>query len=320
MNTRRRWLAAGAAWPALAWTGALRAQANPPVVVGMLSSSPRGRGTDLFIEGMAALGWKLGAHYVLEERYADGRAQLLPALAQELAEKKPAVIVARPSSAARAAAAAAPATAIVLFDGDPVSSGLVTSLARPGGMITGLSNVSAETDLKSIDLLMEAMPKLQRIGFLADSTVRAHAAKVRDVRRATERLRVDAVIVDMATPEDIAPALAQLAKAKVQALVILSSAWFGPHYPKIMEPALAQRWPVAGAARQGGLFSFGANLRDAPRRAAHYVDRILKGAKPGDLAIEQPTTFDLIVNLKTAKALGITMPKSFMLRATEVIE
>ncbi len=327
MNTRRRWLAAGAAVPALAWTGALRAQANVPVVIGWLSTGTQEAGENwrkTFSESMAALGWKLGAQYVFEARSADGRVELLSALAQEISAKKPAVIVTMPSSSARAAMAAAPTTPVVLALGDPLATGLVTSLARPGGMLTGLSNVSTDTGQKAIELLVEALPKLRRVGFLADSTSANHGTNVTGARRAAERLRIEAVIVDIAKPEDIGPATARLAKAKVQALVVLPSSWFQAHMPKIIQPALAQRWPVAGnldrIPRQGGLFSFGADERALIQRSAYYVDRILKGAKPGELPIEQPTTFKLILNMKTAKTLGITMPPSMLVRATEVIE
>ncbi len=243
IDARRRWLAAGAAWPALAWTVALRAQTKPPVVIGWLSTGTdvTGRaGRATFSEGMAALGWKLDLQYVFEARAADGRAERLPALAQEIAAKKPAVIVAFSSAAAGAATAAAPTTPVVLVIGDPLAMGLVASLARPEGMITGLSNVQMDTGLKTIELLLEALPKLRRVGFLVDATSPRRDTRVNEFRRAAERLRFDAVIVDM--------------------------------------------------------------------------------AKPGDLPIEQPTTFEMILNMKTAKLLGITIPPSIRLRATEVIE
>ena len=204
VDSRRRWLVAGLGFPALAWTGTLRAQGNPPVVIGWLSANNRdtGRGgVNALIEGMAALGWKLGPQYVLEERHADGRADRLPALAQELAAKKPAVIVAEPSASARAVAAAAPTTPIVLASGDPLAQGLVTSLARPGGMITGLSNVTSDMNQKVVELLVEALPKLQCVGFLADPTGSNHGAIVTRARRTAERFRIEAIIVDVAKPE-----------------------------------------------------------------------------------------------------------------------
>ncbi len=327
MNTRRKCLVAGAAWPALAWSGVLHAQANPPVVIGWLEVAGRDFGLfglNAFKEGMAALGWQIGTQYVLEERYADGRLERLPALAQELVAKKPAVIVTTPSSSARAMAAAAPTIPVVVANGDPISTGLVKSLARPEGMVTGLSNVVGDLNQKLVELLVESLPRLQHVGLLADPTSRAHEATVANIRRAAERLRIEAVILDLAKPEDIEPAMARLAKAKVQALVMLPSAWAVAYIPTIMRSALAQRWPVvssfSGFTRQGGLFSYGPNRKALFRRSAHYVDRILKGAKPGDLPIEQPTTFDLVLNLKTAKQLGIVMPQSMLIRATEMIE
>lgn len=326
MNTRRQWLAAGASWPALAFTGALHAQGTQPVVLGLLNA--RGRRTaearQAFQDGMAALGWQQGTHYVVEERAAEGRIERLPALAQELAARNPALIMARPSTAAKAAAAAAPATPIVLEGGDPLATGLVTSLARPGGMITGLSNVSRDLNVKVLQLLMDAMPKLRRVGILADTTTNSHGVVVADMRRAADRLGVDAVIISATKPEDIAPAMARLATEKVQALVMMASSWFYSHRARILQPALAQRWPVVGIidgiTREGGLFSYGVNDLALIRRTAYYVDRLLKGAKPGDLPIEQPTEFELVVNLKTARQLGIVLPQSMLILATEVIE
>ena len=285
VETRRRWLAASAAIPALASLGALHAQANAPVVIGWLDIASRdaGRhGLNAFNEGMAALGWKMGAQYVLEARHADGYAERLPALAQELAVTKPALIVAALSPSARAAAAAAPPTPIVLANGDPMSSGLVASLARLGGLITGVSNVARDTGLKVIELLVESLPRLKRVGFLADRAIWR-------LRRTSSR-----------------------------------PAWFSSHLSTIIQLARAQRWPVVGnvssLARLGGLFTFGADTQALARRSAYDVDRILKGAKPGELPIEQPTTFRLVLNMKTAKTLGITMPPSMLVRATEVIE
>ena len=259
--TRRRWLAAGAAVPALAWAGALRAQAKPPVLIGWLSMQSREQeraGLAAFNEGMAALGWKLGSQYVIEERHAEGHADRLPALAQELAAKKPAVIVAMSSESVRVAARVSPTTPIVRARGDSALTGLVGSLARPGGMVTGLSSVSDESSLKATELLLEAMPKLQRVGFVADPTSGGRYENVRNARRAAERLRFEAVIADMARAEDIEPAFVRLEKARVQALVILPFTSLGAHQSKIVERALAgggarclgapagrpaQRWP-----------------------------------------------------------------------------
>jgi putative tryptophan/tyrosine transport system substrate-binding protein len=325
LESRRRWLAAGVAGAAGAWMGALRAQAKAPVVIGWLDTSSPDRARDMlsaFSEGMVALGWKLGEHYVLEQRHADARTERLPALAQELAARHPAVIVATPSAAVVAAAAAAPTTPVVRAGGDSPLTGLVQSLARPGGMVTGVSSNSDDTSLKVLEMLVESVPNLRRVGFLADSTSRGRDENVGKARSSAERLRIEAVVVDLARPQDVEPGLARLAKTKVQAVVVLPSSWFSGS--AIAEAAWAQRLPVVGGVSmgvsQGGLFGYGYNRLALARRSAYYVDRILKGAKPGDLPIEQPTTFELVINLKTAKALGITIPPSMMVRATRVIE
>jgi putative tryptophan/tyrosine transport system substrate-binding protein len=329
MNTRRRCLAVGASIPALTWTGALRAQTNAPVVVGWLANGFRdGRGLiNAFNEGMAALGWKQGTNYVLEERHSDGQLERLPALTTELVAIKAAVIVAWPSAAAAAATKAAPTTPVVVLTGDPLAAGLVKSLARPDGMITGTSNMSSETIHKVIELLTETLPTLQRVGFLFDPTTRptaASAVATRSHHRAAERLRLQAVTAELAGPQDIAPAFARLAKAKVQAVVVLPSTWFTANMPAIVGAAMARRLPVVGSVAtipvRGGLFSYGADGEALARRTAYYVDRLLKGAKPGELPIEQATVFRLVLNLKTAKQLGITIPTAMRLRATDVIE
>ena len=326
-SARRRLLIASAAWPTLGWAGAVRAQVKPPILIGWLNAGARDLALDVlngFNEGMAALGWKAGAQYVLEERWADGRTERLPALAQEIAAMKPAIVVASSANVARTAAKAAPMTPIVFAAGDPISTGLVKSLARPGGMITGVSNVSADINAKLVELLVESLPKLRRVGFLADATSPNHGANVSIARRAAERYRIEAHVADVVKPEEIEPALARLAKDKVQALVLFSSPWISTYRQPILKFALAQRWPVVGGvntyAEQGALFSYGADRAALSRRSAYYVDRILKGAKPSDLPIEQPTVFEMVINMKTAKALGITFPQTILVRATRVIE
>lgn len=235
---------------------------------------------------------------------------------------KAAVIVAMPSAAVRAAAKAAPNTPVVRADGDSPLAGLVNSLARPGGMVTGVSSFADESSAKAVELMVEAVPRLRRIGFLADTTSGGIAENVHNARQTAERLRFDAVVINVATPDDIDPVLTRFASEKVQALVILPHTFLSASVPKILQRAMTQRWPVVGAvsARQGALLYYGPDRLALARRAASYVDRILKGAKPGDLPIEQPTNFELIVNLKVASSLGFVMPRSIMLRATEVIE
>jgi putative tryptophan/tyrosine transport system substrate-binding protein len=327
IDGRRRRLAALAGLPTLAWLDTLHAQAKAPALIGWLNNAhhDEDRLRDAFVQGMAELGWKPGIHYVLEQRHANGRQERLLMLAQELAAKRPALIVATPSSSVRAAMAAAPTTPIVVANGDPLATGLVSNLARPGGMVTGVSNQSNDASVKVVELLVESMPKLQRVGFLVDSSVpNRGTGSTQAARRAAQRARVEAAVVGMAGPEDIDAAFARLAKDGAQALVLMASNWFALYINKIMPLALAQSWPVVGNLHgipaQGGLLSFGADSLVLAKRSAFYVDRILKGAKPGDLPIEQPTSFRMVLNMKTAKQLGISFPQSMLLRATEVIQ
>jgi putative ABC transport system substrate-binding protein len=275
---------------------------------------------------MAALGWKEGSNYTLEEHWADGRVELLPGLAGELAAKRPAVIVASSGDAMIAAAKLAPKIPIVQANGrSPVDEGLAKSLARPGGMVTGISNLSGELDAKRLEMLLAVAPKLRRLGFLLDIGTSRYDEYMKNARSAAEHYHLEARFAEVGKAEDIEPAMALLAKEGVEGLDVLSSAGLFNHERKrIITLALAQRWPVVGRGpgwvRTGALLSYSASLLVLYRRAAYFVDRILKGAKPGDLPIEQPSRFALVVNLKTAKALGLTIPRWVLLHADTVIE
>ena len=325
---RRQFLIAAFAWPALAWTGVVLAQTKSPILIGWLHVESRGVGGKFltgFKEEMAALGWKEGSNYILEERWADGRADRLQPLADELAVRKPALIVAAPTNATAAAANAAPKTPIVQANGGPPGPQLAVSLARPGGMVTGVTNLTTEIHEKFLELLLAAAPKLRRVGFLVDLNVLRHAAFMKDARRAAEQHRVEARFAEVAKPEEIEPAMTRLATDGVEGLVALPDGGvFTTNRRRIVTFALAQRWPlIAGPSawiEDGALLSYGADRRALHRRAAHYVDKILKGAKPGDLPIEQPTNFELVINLKTAKNLGLKLPPLILLRADRVIE
>jgi len=273
----------------------------------------------------AARGWKEGSKIVIEERWANGQIDRLQPLAEELAAIKPAVIVAFPTRPAVAAAKAAPKTPIVMGTGaDPVASGLVASLARPGGMITGLSNVVADLTEKHVELLLSIVPKLRRVGFLGDSNVAPGAGIMEAARRSVARSSIEGRFVEAAIPDEIDPAILRLAKEGSQALVVLASPLLVSERRRIVKLAAAHRWPVIAWssewAEAGALLSYGGNTSANFRRAAYYVDRILKGTKPGDLPIEQPTIFELVINLKTANALGIAIPQSMLLRADRLIE
>ena len=326
-STRRALLLAAASWPALAWTGVVLAQSKQPILIGWLDGASRESSGHLFAafkEGLAALGWKEGSNVVFEERWAGGQVNRLPALAGELAARRPAVIVAFTRLATEAAAKAAPKTPIVLIGAIPVGPGLVASLAHPGGMVTGVSSIAAEISEKFLELLLAAAPKLRRIGFLFDSTNANVALHRENTRRAVAQHSVEARYAEVTHPDEIEPALSRLAKERVQALVVMPGQSAGVGRRRIVKFALAQRWPVVGGSREfaedGALLSYGVDRPALYRRAAYYVDRILKGAKPGDLPIELPTTFELVVNLKTAKAIGLTISQSLLFRADKVIE
>ena len=325
---RRAFLLAAAAWPALAWTGIARAQTKQkPVVIGWLNPGHRATARSLkpFKEQMKLLGWKEGAQYVLEERWADAQVNRLPALAEELKAKKPSVIVAILPQAVIAAAKAAPTVPIVQAQGDsPVKYGLAVSLAHPGGMVTGVTNVVSEVSEKYLELLLIAVPHLKRIGFLVDSSGTYRIESIEMARRSATRFAIEPRFAEAARADELDRAISDLAKEGAQALVILPSAWFTPERRRIMRLALAQRWAVVAGpssfAEEGALLAYSADAMANFRRVAYYVDRILKGAKPGDLPIEQPTKFNLVLNMKTAKALGIMIPQSILLQAEKVIE
>jgi putative ABC transport system substrate-binding protein len=299
-----------------------------PILIGLLHAGSRESFVQLhaaFGEGLAALGVNEGSQVVIEGRWADGRTDRLPALAAELAAKRPAVIVAVPSPTAAAATKAAPRTPVVVIGGNPVAAGLAASLARPGGMVTGIASLTSEVTEKFLELLLAAAPRLRRIGFLLDTASANHAFFTANMRRSVSQYSVEARPAEVTRVEEIEPALSRLAKEGAQALVVMPSAGvFQTERRRILKFAQEQRWPVIAWTRewadQGALLSYGVDLSESYRRAAYYVDRILKGAKPADVPIEQPTKIELVVNMKTAKTLGLTIPQPFLIRADKVIE
>jgi len=326
---RRALVTAGSAFAALACAGRLLAQAKQaPVLIGWLNMASResgGHWLTAFKQGLAEFGWKEGLQYVVEERWAAGRIERLQPLAEELAVKKPVLIVAAPSQSVAAASKAAPKIPIVHATGsDPVYAGFAKSLARPGGMITGLSNVVADLSEKYLELLLAVAPKLRRVGFLMDSTNFARIPMMEGARRSVGRQAIEARFEEIAKPEEVEPALSRLAKERVQALVAMPSPMFGAERKRIIALAQTQHWPVIAWSREwaadGALLSYGVDTAANFRRAAYYADRILKGANPAELPIEQPFRIELVVNLKTAKALGIAIPQTLLVRADEVIQ
>ncbi len=326
-STRRAFLLAAAVWPALAWIDAACAEsAQAPILIGYLDLGSRESSAYMlaaFREGLAALGWKEGLQFTIDERWADGRPARLQRLAEELAARNPALIVATPLRAVAAAAKAAPKSPIVMATGgDLVAAGFAASLARPGGMVTGVINLGVDLTEKYLELLLAAAPKLRLVGFLTESTLPNRALRIEAARRSVAQRAMQAHFAEAASPEEIELAISRLAKDGVQGLVVLGG--FRTDRQRIINVALAQRWPVIAQSNefavQGALLSYGIDLSENYRRAAYYVDRILKGAKPGDLPIEQPTRFELVVNAKTAKALGLTISQELLLRADKVIE
>ena len=265
---------------------------------------------------------------MIEYRSAEGRLERLPALAAELVSLKVDVIVARATVAALAAKQATRTIPIVFPTvSDPVATGLVTSFARPGENVTGLSFFTPELVGKSMELLKEAVPGVSRIAVLWQPPAFAeHQGKalLKAAEVAARTLGVRLQVVEARGPDDFERAFSEMTGAGADALVVLTSATFAQARRRLVDLTAKSRLPAMYPLREyvdaGGLMSYGPNVLDQFRRAAIYVDKILKGAKPGDLPIEQPTKFDLVINLKTAKALGLTIPPSLLQRADQVIE
>jgi putative ABC transport system substrate-binding protein len=279
-----------------------------------------------FVQGLRALGYVEGQNLILERRSAEGRYERFGDLVAELVGLKTDVIVTATDPLARAAMAVTTTVPIVMATSvDPVAEGLVQSLARPGGNITGLTVlVGPEIEAKRLELLRQMLPRVSRIAYLASKVSREwESPNGKSVRTAAQALKVDLVRAEF-TPHQYTDAFARIRRARAEALFV---SWTAPAYADralIVDFATQTRLPSIFAYREpvelGGLVSYGVNLADNFRRAAGYVDRILKGARPADLPVEQPTTFELIINLKTAKVLGLTIPPSLLQRADQVIE
>jgi len=281
---------------------------------------------EAFLEGMRALGYVEGQHFVLEYRGAEGQFEGFPDLAAELVRLKVEVIVAQGTPAALAAKHATTTIPIVMVGvGDPVGSGLVASLARPGGNITGLSNLSPELVRKQLEFLKDVRPTVSRVAVLWNPANPASHLMVRAADVAAQALGVQLHLVEARGrgPDAFDSAFAAMTNAHADALLVLADTIFFEHRRRLAELAAMSHLPTMYQGREhveaGGLISYAASVPDVWRHGATYVDKILKGAKPADLPVEQPTRFELVINLKTAQALGITMPPSLLLLADEVI-
>jgi putative ABC transport system substrate-binding protein len=307
---------------------AAQAQQMPRVYrIGFVGSDASGPQIDAFREGLKELGYVEGKNVVLETRFAEGRSERFPELIAQGLRLKVDVLVVGSTPAARAAKKATTTVPIVfasLFD--PVGAGIVASLARPGGNITGAAIGVGGSGFagKWVELLKEAVPDLSYVAVLANSANPANAASVREIEAAARPLKMKLDVFDVGNTTNLDRALATIRRSGVQAVIVTNDPFFTPNRTKLVQFAASNRLPTVYFfkifAESGGLMVYGASLEDSYRTAATYVDKIFKGAKPADLPIEQPTRFELVINLKTAKALGLTIPPSLLLRADKVIE
>ena len=280
--------------------------------------------TEVFREGLRQLGYVDGKNIVIEYRYAEGKIDRLPALAAELVRLKVDVIVTGGATVTRAAKKATTTIPIVMAqDADPVGNGFVVSLARPGGNITGLSSLATDLSGKRLELLKEILPKLARVAILGTSTNPANAQQLKEAELAAAAFKVKTQYLDVLSSKDIEPAFRAANKERADGVLQLSGPVLASQVAQVPDLAAKSRLPViyyrSEYVEAGGLMSYGANRRDLDHRAATYVDKILKGAKPADLPVEQPRKFELIINLKAAKQIGLTIPPYVLGRADRVI-
>ncbi len=283
--------------------------------------------TEAFRQGLRELGYVEGKSIVIEWRSAEGMPDRLPSLAAELVRLKVDVIVTGGPSATRPAKAATETIPIVITnDGDPVANGFVASLARPGGNITGLSTLSPEVYGKQLELLREIVPRLARVAVLGTSSDPGNAQALRETERAAQALRVQLQYLDIHGPTDLETAFRASSTGRMDAVLTLPSAILASNRKRVVDLAARSRLPTMhfstspGFVADGGLMSYGASTIDLDRRAATFVDKILKGAKPADLPVEQPTKFEFIINLKAAKQIGLPIPSSVLARADQVLQ
>jgi putative ABC transport system substrate-binding protein len=316
-------LSSAAAWPLAA--SAQGARKLP--TIGLLSgatSSVEGQRIAAFVQRLRELGWIEGRTVAIEYRWAEGRSKRFAEIAAEFVRLKVDVILATGTAPALAAKQATGDIPVVFaLAGDPVGTGLVASLARPGGNVTGQSNQAIDVADKKVELLREVVPGLRRLAILANVGYPGGALEISEIHEAARKLGLDVVTSEIRRAEDIAPVIEAL-KGSAEAIYIVGDPLVNTNRVRINTLALAARLPTIYVQREpveaGGLMSYGPNFPDLFRRAAEYVDKILRGAKPADLPVEQPTKFELIINLATAKGLGITLPPTLLARADEVIE
>jgi putative ABC transport system substrate-binding protein len=306
---------------------AARAQQPPAKTarIGLLFFVPTPPLDEAFRQGLRELGYIEGQNIAIEYRSAEGKSERLPGLAAELVRLKVDVIVAASPPATEAAKRATSTIPIVFtVSGDPVAEGLVTSLARPGGNITGLATISPELVGKQLEMLKGVAPKVTRVAVLQNPSTGLHPVALRQAEDAARALGVQLQILEARTPSEIDAAFAAMRSQRAGGVLVLRDAMFRTQRAQIVALAAKSRLPAVYGFREqaeaGGLMAYGASVPQLFRRAATYVDKILKGAKPANLPVEQPTKFELVINLKTAKALGLTIPPSLLGQADQVIQ
>lgn len=329
MNNRRKLIVALGAGLLAAPLGAFAQQQGKVWRIGFLgtvsaSSFGFAERVEALRAGLREAGYVEGENLVIEFRWAENKSERLPELAAELVRLKVDVIVTHGSGTAAARSVTATIPIVMALSGDPVAIGVVASLARPGGNVTGMSGINPEVSAKRLELLMDAFPRIRNVAVLlnADSPGNVGPA-IRTMEVAAKSLKLELHQFGVRGPGDIDAAFAAMAKRRVDAVVTLDDGMLTANSGVIAKLATRTRLPSAGLtefAEAGGLMAYGANRREMFRRAAYFVDRIFKGAKPADLPVEQPTKFELAINMKTAKALGFKIPNSILVRADKVIE
>jgi putative ABC transport system substrate-binding protein len=315
---------AAAAWPLAAHAQ----QGGKRYMVGILSAGGGGVQAALnaaFSDGLREWGWVEGKNVVFESRNAEDRLERLPELVADLVRLKVDVIVAAGTLAPLAAKQATATIPIVMTTaGDPLGSGLVASLARPGGNVTGMSLMVPDLGAKRLELLKELLPRLSRVAVLWNAANPYSALVYKETQAAGRTLGIDVQSLEVRGPDDFDGTLETARRLRPDALITVEDPLTASYRKQIADFAAGQQLPSLHGIREfvaaGGLISYGANLADLSRRAAYYVDKIFKGAKPADLPVQQPTKFELVINLKTARALGLTVPPTLIARADEVIE
>jgi putative ABC transport system substrate-binding protein len=310
---------------AAAWPIAARAQQKPPIIgfLGPATASVMGAWASAFAQRLRELGWIEGRTIAIEYRWADGRADRLSELAADLVRLNASVIVTTGTGVPPLRQATSTIPIVFTIANDPVGGGLVKSLSRPGGNATGFSQLAADLGGKRVEILREVVPDLRRLAILHNAGNPVTASEIGQVQDAARTLGLEVVNSEIRRSEDITPAVEGL-KDRADAIYIQTDPLMNTNRVRISTLALGARLPTLGGIREyvdaGVLMSYGPSFPDMFRRAADYVDKILRGAKPADLPVEQPTKFDLIFNLTTAKVLGLKVSDAFLLRADEVIE